>query len=142
MAGGLRLEDVHVGDELPAVERVVRREDIAEYADASGDRNPLHLDDDAARAAGFPGVIAHGMFTMGLLASAVTAWVGDPGAIRRMRVAFRAPVRPGDTIIAGGRVRVIDEPARRAQLELSAVISRGGVTEDAIRRGDAEVGLA
>jgi acyl dehydratase len=142
MAGRPRLEDVHIGDELPAVERIVRREEIGDYAEASGDRNPLHLDDDAARAAGFPGVIAHGMFTMGLVASAVTAWVGDAGALRRMKVAFRAPVRPGDMIIVSGRVRAIDEPTRRAELEVSAVISRDGATDDAIRRGEAEVQLA
>src|SRR5919206_1533273 len=103
MAGRLRLDEVHVGDALPEVERLVRREEIAAYADASGDRNPLHLDDEAARASGFPGVIAHGMYTMGLVASAITAWLGDAGALRRMKVSFRAPVAPGDRIVVSGR---------------------------------------
>jgi acyl dehydratase len=138
----LRLEDVAVGDEVPALERAVRREDVRSYADASGDRNPLHLDDDAARAAGFSGVIAHGMFTMGHLASCLTAWAGDAGAITRMRVAFRAAVGMGDTIVAGGRVRALDPASRRAMLEVWVAVDRDGTIEYPIRRSDAEVQLA
>ena len=59
---GLRFEDVKVGDRIPALSKVVRREDVRAYADASGDQNPLHQDDPFARSVGFPGIIAHGMF--------------------------------------------------------------------------------
>ena len=142
MPPALRFDDVAVGDELPALERTVRREDVRSYADASGDRNPLHLDDEVAQAAGFPGVIAHGMFTMGHLASCLTAWAGDAGAITRMRVAFRAAVRMGDTIVAGGRVRELDPATRRASLEVWVTVDREGTTEYPIRRSDAEVQLA
>ena len=138
----LRFEDVAVGDELPALERMVRREDVRAYAEASGDRNPLHLDDEAAESAGFPGVIAHGMFTMGHLASCLTAWVGDAGAITRMRVAFRAAVGMGDTIVAGGRVKELDPATRRARLEVWVTVDRDATTEYPIRRSDAEVQLA
>src|SRR5438034_56049 len=69
---------VSVGDELPELARVVTREDVKAYADAGGDQNPLHQDDDAARSAGFSGIIAHGMFTMGHMAAAVVAWAGEP----------------------------------------------------------------
>ncbi|MGH8881642.1 MAG: MaoC/PaaZ C-terminal domain-containing protein, partial [Stackebrandtia sp.] len=57
---------VAAGEELFAVEFRVTRDDLAAYAQASGDHNPIHLDDAAAQAAGLPGVIAHGMYTMGL----------------------------------------------------------------------------
>jgi acyl dehydratase len=141
MPAGRRFEDVEAGAELPALERTVRAEDVAAYAAASGDENPLHRDDDAARAAGFPGIIAHGMFTMGHLASCISAWAGDAAAIRRMRVSFRSPVRMGDTIVAGGRIMALDPATRRATLEVWVAVDRDGAREFPIRRGEAEIQL-
>ena len=69
-----------MGDEVFSVPKVVRREDVKAYADASGDQNPLHQDDDFARSVGFPGIIAHGMFSMAHLVTALKDWVGDPAA--------------------------------------------------------------
>lgn len=71
------------------------REQITAYAAASGDHNPIHLDDEAAHAAGLPGVIAHGMLQMGLLARVA----GDPRRLRRLSCRFAAAVRPGDTVV-------------------------------------------
>jgi len=138
----LRLEDVSAGMELPTLAKVVTREQVRSYADASGDQNPLHRDDDVARAAGFPGVIAHGMFTMAHLASCLVRWLGDPGALKRLRVQFRAPVFIGDTIVAGGVVRSVDPSTRRAVLDVWVTVERDGTTEHAIRRSEAEVELA
>jgi acyl dehydratase len=73
------------------------REQIAAYADASGDRNPIHLDDDFARQVGLPGIIAHGMLQMGLLAR-VAAADGRPHRLRRLTCRFNGVVRPGDTV--------------------------------------------
>ena len=61
-------EGLEVGQEIPVYSKVVKREDVKAYADASGDQNPLHQDDNFARSVGFPGIIAHGMFTMAHLA--------------------------------------------------------------------------
>ena len=102
------LDGVNVGDELPALARVVTADDVRAYAGASGDLNPLHQDDAVARAAGFPGIIAHGMFTMGHLATAVVAWAGDADAVTSITSQFRAPVAMGETITAGGRVTSVD----------------------------------
>jgi acyl dehydratase len=135
-------DEVHVGDELPEASRVVVREDVKAYADASGDQNPLHQDDEVARAAGFPAIVAHGMFTMGHLASAVVGWVGDTAALERMRVQFRAPVFLGETIVAGGTVRALDEEARTATLDVWVRVDRDGVTEWPIRKSEAVVRLA
>jgi acyl dehydratase len=136
------LADVRVGEEIPALARVVTREDVAAYAEAGGDHNPLHLDDDVARTAGFPGIIAHGMFTMGHLAAAVTAWCGDPAAVVRISAQFRAPVFMGEEIVAGGRVTSIDAEARTATLETWVTVERDGADEAAIRKGQAVVRLA
>ena len=74
------------------------REQIAAYAEASGDRNPIHLDDAFARSVGLPGVIAHGMLQMGLLARVA----GDSRRLRRLSCRFAGMVRPGDTVIFRG----------------------------------------
>jgi acyl dehydratase len=134
-------EDVSVGEELPRLSRVVTREDVRAYAEAGGDRNPLHLDDAVAREAGFDGVIAHGMFTMGHMTACVVAWAGDPAAITSISAHFRAPVSMGQEIVAGGRVRALDDEARTATLELWVSSERDGATEWPIKRGEATVRL-
>lgn len=134
-------EDLHVGDEIPSLARTVTREDVRAYADASGDQNPLHQDDDAARMAGFPGIIAHGMFTMGHLGACVAAWAGDSANVVRLSAQFRAPVFMGDEIVAAGRVRSLDSETRTAIVELWVAVERDGGIELAIRKGEAEVRL-
>ena len=137
-----RFDDLEVGQNLPERTRVVTREDVRAYADASGDRNPLHRDDAVARAAGFPRVVAHGMYTMGTLASWLAEWAGDPAAVLRLQVNFRAPVLVEETIACGGRVRSLDPETRTAVLEVWVTLERDGTTEWPIRKSQAEVRLA
>ena len=134
-------DSVSVGEELPEVRRVVTREDVEAYADAGGDQNPLHQRDEIARAAGFDGVIAHGMFTMGHLAACVVAWAGEPDVVTAVAAQFRAPVSMGQELVAGGRVRSLDERARTATLDLWVTSERDGETEWPVKRGDATVRL-
>ena len=138
----VRFEDLAVGDEVFSVSRVVARDDVKRYADASGDQNPLHQDDDFARAVGFPGIIAHGMFTMGHLARSLTDRFGDPSLLKRLTVQFRAPVFMGETIEAKGRVKALDPATRSAVLDVWVSVERDGTTEYPIRKGEAEVGFA
>lgn len=137
-----RFDDLRVGDYLPPLGRAVRREDVRAYAEIGGDRNPLHLSDDAARDVGFPGIIAHGMFTMAHLGACVAAWAGDPASIERLSAQFRAPVFLGEEIVAGGRVRALDAATRTATLDLWVTLERGGTTEHPIRKGEARVRFA
>jgi acyl dehydratase len=116
----------------------VTRDDVRAYAEASGDRNPLHLDDAFARAAGFDGVIAHGMFTMGHLATAIERWTGG-AFVRRIRVQFRSPVSIDETIVAYARVRSVEAPSCAAVLEAWVSVERDGIEERAIRRGEVEL---
>ena len=90
------------------------REQIAAYAEASGDRNPIHLDEAFARSVGLPGVIAHGMLQMGLLARAA----GDPRRLRRLSCRFAGMVQPGDTVTFRGEERA-------GRVELTAVNQDG-----------------
>jgi acyl dehydratase len=99
IVNGLTVGDVAVGDtrEVVLTEDLTRTQ-IVMYAGASGDFHPLHSDDKFAReAAGFPGVFAHGMLTMGMTARAVTDWVGD-GRLLKYGVRFAAQVWPGDRL--------------------------------------------
>ena len=131
--------DVAVRSDIPPLARVVTREDVKAYADAGGDQNPLHQDEASARAAGFPGIIAHGMFTMGHLAACVSRWAGGPERIRRLTAQFRAPVYMGEEIVAGGRVKAVDVERGVALVECWVSVERDGQTEWPIKRGEAEV---
>ncbi|MBB5806252.1 acyl dehydratase [Saccharothrix ecbatanensis] len=84
--------EVSVGDELPPLSVRVTRADLIRYAGASGDFNPIHWNERFAREVGLPGVIAHGMLTMGLAGRIVTEWAGDPGAVVEYGVRFSRPV--------------------------------------------------
>lgn len=81
-----------MGVELePRVFRVTRA-DLLAYAEASGDHNPIHSDDDVARSVGLPGVIAHGMYTMALAARYVEEWAGRRGEVLTVGAKFTKPV--------------------------------------------------
>lgn len=85
------------------------RDDIKRYADASGDDNPIHQDEDYARSTGAPTVFAMGMLPAGYLAHAVSDWFGGPEHLRRFKVRFTTRVWPGDELVCTGRVESLDE---------------------------------
>jgi acyl dehydratase len=95
------------------------REQIAEYAKASGDHNPIHLDDDFARSVGLPGVIAHGMLQMGIAATVAAEAAGGGDRLRRLVCRFAGMVVPGDT------VTFTAEPNAPNQLIIRAVKQNG-----------------
>jgi len=132
---------VEEGQELPELARVVTAADVKAYADAGGDQNPLHQDDDVARSVGFDGIIAHGMFTMGHMSAAVVTWAGDDAVVERITAQFRAPVSMGETIVAGGRVRAIDRERGRVTLDTWVRLDRDGEPVWPIKKGEAVVRL-
>ena len=95
------------------------RRQIAAYAEASGDLNPIHLDDEFARSVGLPGVIAHGMLQMGILATVAADAAGGPDHLKRLSVRFAGMVAPGDTVTFRA------EGHGAGTLELSAVNQKG-----------------
>ena len=142
MAAKVRFDDVKVGDEIPSLSKVVKREDVKAYADASGDQNPLHQDDAFAQSVGFPGIIAHGMFSMAHLTKAVTDWLGDADALKRMAVQFRAVVFMDETLVARGRIESVDPSTKQARLSVWAEVERGGERVLPIKNSEALVELA
>lgn len=104
------------------------REQIAAYAEASGDDNPIHLDDEFARSVGLPGVIAHGMLQMGLLARVA----GDPRRLRRLSCRFAGMVRPGDTVTFRGEDRDGAVQLTAVNQDGQPVVSRAIATLDPV----------
>lgn len=100
----LFFEDVAVGDAAPEFSHVLDRTDLVKYAGASGDFNPMHTNEIAAKAAGLPSVFGHGMFTMGLLGKAITDYVGV-GTLTSFKVRFTKQTWPGETLITKVTVR-------------------------------------
>jgi acyl dehydratase len=125
----LHFADVKEGDEVPKFEvKNLTRTDIAKYAGASGDFNPIHHDETFAKSAGYPSVFSHGMLTAGLVSKCITDYVG-PENLRKFAVSFRAQVWPGDTITCGGNVtRKFEEKGeKRIEGELFATRQNGDV---------------
>jgi acyl dehydratase len=112
-----RLEDFTVGDTFRSVREVDAYRPIY-YAAASGDFNPIHIDPNVGRAAGYQGVILQGMCTYAWLADACVEYLGDPARLARVRARFTKPVQVGDVITFEGRCAAIE--GRTLRLEVVA----------------------
>ena len=121
-------DDLKVGDELPVHHARLSRGDLVNYSGVAGDANPIHWDEDIAKLAGLPDVIAHGMLTMGVGAGFASAWSGDPGAVTRYAVRLSQPAivsaTEGADIEYSGRIKSLD-PATRSGVVIVAAKSGG-----------------
>lgn len=117
------LTDLSVGDVIGTRTVEVDRARLVRYAGASGDFNPIHWNDAFAAEVGLPGVIAHGMFTMGAAVALVEDWAGDPGAVVDYQTRFTRPVpvpNPGvATLEVTGTVGAIDADAGTVRVDLT-----------------------
>lgn len=113
-----------IGQELPTREFKITRDSLVRYAGASGDFNAIHYRDDVAQAVGLPGVLAHGMLTMGAAVQCVVDFLGDSGKVLDYQVRFTKPVLvdavTGATLIVNATVVEIDEAEKTARIDLSA----------------------
>jgi acyl dehydratase len=132
---------VTAGQELvPLVKPPITQEQLRRYAEASGDFNPIHLDEQAAHRVGLDGVIAHGMLSMAFLGQFVNQQIaGIPGArLERLRVRFMDMVRLGDTLTCHGVVKsktIDDDLSESVTLECWAQNQKG----DRVTAGEAVV---
>ena len=117
------LADLAVGEPIGTRTIDVDRARLVRYAGASGDFNPIHYSDRVATSVGLPGVIAHGMWTMGAAAGLVVDWAGDPGAVIDYQVRFTRPVPvpdPGTALVeVSGAVGALDPEAGTARVDLT-----------------------
>ncbi|MCR6492312.1 MaoC/PaaZ C-terminal domain-containing protein [Cellulomonas sp. P24] len=120
---GPRLASTSVGDPVGVRRVEVDRARLVRYAGASGDLNPIHWNDRVAREVGLPGVIAHGMFTMGAAIGLVEDWAGDPGAVVDYQTRFSRPVAvpdPGVAVVeVTGVVGAVDAVAGTVRVDLT-----------------------
>ena len=99
------------------------RDNLVRYAGASGDFNPIHYRDDVAISVGLPGVLAHGMLTMGLAVQPVSNWVGDPARIVDYQVRFTRPVlvdgSTGADVTVTATVGALEDETQVARIDLT-----------------------
>jgi acyl dehydratase len=132
--------EVKQGQALPPWSYPVVREDLVRYANASGDANPIHQNEEFAKSVGLPDVIAHGMHTMARMGQYITDWTGDPGAVELFKARFSAmvvvPGHGGNTVTVTGKVSESLE-GDRFRVDLVATTPDGAT----VAKGEAIVAL-
>ncbi|HEY2427897.1 MAG TPA: MaoC/PaaZ C-terminal domain-containing protein [Acidimicrobiales bacterium] len=122
----MRIHRLEAGTALP--ERTfgpLTRTDFVRYQGASGDFNPIHHDEDFARASGFESVFSVGMLQAGLLATYCTDLLG-PENVRRFKVQFREQVWPGDRLVAAATVTSVYEADEEPRIDVDLIMTRVG----------------
>ena len=120
------MAELNVGDQVEELRITPDKYLPHRYAGASGDFNPIHIDDEFAKAVGLPRNILHGLYSMGLVARANTAAAGgDPRALKRLSVQFRGMGMPEQEIVVSGTVKsadgnrvVVDTVAAQGETEI------------------------
>jgi acyl dehydratase len=118
----LTYDEVTVGDEAPVLTHTLTRADLVQYAGASGDFNPMHTDEVAAKEAGLDSVFGHGMFSAGLLATALTNWVGI-GTLMRYNVRFVKQAWPGEEFSTRVQVTAKREDGDRHLIDMECSLT-------------------
>ncbi|NQX04657.1 MaoC family dehydratase [Rathayibacter sp. VKM Ac-2856] len=136
------LSELSVGDVVAERSFALDRGTLVRYAGASGDFNPIHYRDDVAAEVGLPGVLAHGMLTMGTAVQVVVDWVGDPGRVVDYQVRFTRPVvvdpKEGAELVVVAKIGALDAEAGTVRVDL-AVTSAG---QTVLGKAQARVSLA
>jgi acyl dehydratase len=119
-----RAADLEVGQVVAERTVTLTRDTLVRYAGASGDFNPIHYRDDTAQSVGLPGVLAHGMLTMGLAVQPVVDWLaGDSGRVSDYQVRFTRPVlvdaEAGAEVTIVAKVGVLDDAGARIDLTVT-----------------------
>ncbi|HEY2555525.1 MAG TPA: MaoC family dehydratase [Diaminobutyricibacter sp.] len=126
-----QFDDLAVGDVVAEREVRFSRDSLVRYAGASGDFNPIHYRDDVATSVGLPGVIAHGMLTMGAAVQPVVDWAGDPARVVDYQVRFTRPVvvdpTDGAVVTIVAKVGQLDADAQVARIDLTVTFNGGTV---------------
>ncbi|MCU1586241.1 MAG: acyl dehydratase [Microbacteriaceae bacterium] len=117
------MNTVEIGQVVAESEFRLTRDSLVRYAGASGDFNPIHYRDDFARSVGLPGVLAHGMLTMGFAVQPVVEWLGDPGRVLDYQVRFTRPVpvdaEEGAAVTVVAKVGAVDAAGARIDLTVT-----------------------
>jgi acyl dehydratase len=129
------MASLQVGSDIPELRVTPDKYLTARYAGASGDFNPIHIDEEFARAVGLPGRILHGLWTMAQVARAQTDAAGGPEHLKRLKVQFRGMGLPEQEVVVSGTVREVADG--RAIVDTVAEQSGNQI----IRNAEAELAL-
>lgn len=125
----MTLDELHVGQSAEHT-RTVTQADIAAFADVSGDRNPVHLDEAFAASTPFKGVIAHGMLSAAFISALIAGELPGQGSIYLSQsLSFRRPVRPGDEVTTRVEVTALDSEKGRVTLATTCTVAGKAVVE-------------
>ncbi len=123
----INMAGLEVGQEIGSREFHLSRDSLVRYAGASGDFNPIHYRDDFAAAVGLPGVLAHGMLTMGVAVQVAADWVGDAGKVIDYGVRFTKPVvvdaAEGAILKVVGKIGEINTETGEVRVDLTATFN-------------------
>jgi acyl dehydratase len=129
------MPELHAGEQIPEVRVTPDKFLTVRYAGASGDFNPIHIDEEFARAVGLPGRILHGLWTMAQVARAQTEAAGGPEHLKRLSVQFRGMGVPEQEVLVTGTVRELSD----GHAIIDTVAEQAG--KQIIRNAEAEVEL-
>jgi acyl dehydratase len=127
------MADLQAGSQIPELRVTPDKYLTVRYAGASGDFNPIHIDEEFAKAVGLPGRILHGLWTMAQVARAQTDAAGGPEHLKRLSVQFRGMGVPEQEVLVTGTVRDVDG----ARALVDTVAEQGG--QQIIRNAEAEL---
>jgi acyl dehydratase len=129
------MAEIHAGEPIPELRVTPDKYLTVRYAGASGDFNPIHIDEEFARAVGLPGRILHGLWTMAQVARAQTEAAGGPEHLKRLSVQFRGMGVPEQEVIVSGTVRELAD----GRAVIDTVAEQDG--KQIIRNAEAELEL-
>jgi acyl dehydratase len=129
------MADFEVGTSIPELKVTPDKYLTYRYAGASGDFNPIHIDEEFAKAVGLPGRILHGLYAMAQVARALTEAAGGPEHLRRLAVQFRGMGFPEQEITVSGTVREV----RDGRVMIDTAAEQGG--KQIIRNAEAELSV-
>lgn len=116
------LTDLREGVDLPGINKDIRQANINRYAEASGDHNPIHINEEYARETPLGGTVAHGMLVLAYISQMMTGAFGhdwlEGGSLD---VRFRAPARPGDTIYVSGKITAVEKTGSQDRVSCSVL---------------------
>ena len=127
------MAELQAGEQIPQLQVTPDKYLTVRYAGASGDFNPIHIDEEFARAVGLPGKILHGLWTMAQVARAQTQAAGGPERLKRLSVQFRGMGLPEQEVLVSGTVREV----RDGRAIVDTVAEQAG--NQIIRNAEAEL---
>jgi len=133
-----QLSELKEGMNLPEVKKTITQQNINLYAEASGDFNPIHIDEDFARKTPLGGTIAHGMLILAYVSQMMGVAFGRTWLVGgKLNARFKAPARPGDTITVSGKIRKLEKDGKQSIVNCDILCSNQ--KGEAVISGEASV---